>query len=261
MSQSTCRFFISYGCIAVWVMLATACSLPTSKRASGDTRPQANTPEDAVSTHPDQWIGRWTGPEGLFLQIMPTSMDDHYRLTLKDNLDTQAQYDAVARDGVLHFTRDGTEQTIRPGIGRQTGFSDLFEQTDCLIVIAGTEGYCRSPDMANALPLKRGTYVARSASCADPSFADLQFYNGRGFAGAHSRACRSTVVDQNGLSFTLDNSCIDAGTGPAPRSTVREKIIVEDDEHYSIKGDTGPSVQMQYCAPAKLPASLRTRVN
>jgi hypothetical protein len=96
-----------------------------------------------VATSPqDAWLGRWLGPEGLFLQIDPAGQDV-YRLTLRDNLDSQAVYEARAEAGALSFTRAGVVQTIRPGTGAETGFKWLADKQDCLIVIMDQEGYCR----------------------------------------------------------------------------------------------------------------------
>ena len=44
---------------------------------------------------------------------------------------------------MIRFTRDGKDLTIRPGTGAETGFKWLAEKENCLIVIAGEEGYCR----------------------------------------------------------------------------------------------------------------------
>ena len=46
-------------------------------------------------------------------------------------------------DRVIHFERDGKDLTIRPGTGAETGFKWLADKENCLIVVAGQEGYCR----------------------------------------------------------------------------------------------------------------------
>ena len=93
----------------------------------------------------DDWIGRWMGPEGLFLDIQPApdGQRGSYALTNKDNLDRQGTYVGMAEDATIRFTRDGEPLTIRPGTGAETGFKYLADKTDCLIVVAGQEGYCR----------------------------------------------------------------------------------------------------------------------
>lgn len=93
----------------------------------------------------DGWAGRWTGPEGLFLDIKPAEdgTPGHYALTVKDNLDTQADYTGTAVGETIHFARAGKDETIRAGKGVDTGFKWLADKEDCLIVVTGKEGYCR----------------------------------------------------------------------------------------------------------------------
>ena len=46
----------------------------------------------------DEWVGRWNGPEGLFLDIQPSpdGRRGHYAIANQDNLDRQADYAGVA---------------------------------------------------------------------------------------------------------------------------------------------------------------------
>lgn len=98
---------------------------------------------DGVPT--DRWVGRWTGPEGLFLDIQPSpdGRKGHYTITNRDTLDRQADYASVAEGDAIRFTRDGKTLTIRAGNGADTGFKYLAGKSECLIVLAGQEGYCR----------------------------------------------------------------------------------------------------------------------
>ena len=93
----------------------------------------------------DQWVGRWTGPEGLFLDLQPSpdGQPGHYAIANRDTLDRQGDYAGVAQGEAIHFTRDGKPLTIRAGTGDETGFKHLAGKRDCLIVVAGREGYCR----------------------------------------------------------------------------------------------------------------------
>ena len=93
----------------------------------------------------DDWVGKWTGPEGLFLDIQPSpdGKPGHYALTNKDNLDRQGDYPGVAEGATIRFVRDGKDLAIRPGTGDETGFKYLAGKSDCLIVVKGQEGYCR----------------------------------------------------------------------------------------------------------------------
>lgn len=93
----------------------------------------------------DAWVGRWTGPEGLFLDIQPApdGRPGQYAITNRDNLDREASYSGVADGEAIRFDRDGRQLNLRPGKGDETGFKYLAGKTDCLIVEVGKEGYCR----------------------------------------------------------------------------------------------------------------------
>ncbi|WP_081803463.1 hypothetical protein [Halotalea alkalilenta] len=89
------------------------------------------------------WVGRWNGPEGIFLELFPSGGPGQMRMTLKDNLDSQADYRVEIQGQTLRFLRHGVVETIRPGSGAETGFKWLADKQDCLIVVPGKEGYCR----------------------------------------------------------------------------------------------------------------------
>lgn len=89
------------------------------------------------------WLGRWQGPEGLFMDVQPGVSGDQVRLTVKDNLDSQDNYVGRFDGSAIRFERRGRTEAIRRGNGSETGFSFLRSRQDCLIVIAGREGYCR----------------------------------------------------------------------------------------------------------------------
>lgn len=90
----------------------------------------------------DGWAGRWTGPEGLFLDITPAA-PGQYRLTIKADLDSQGEYVGAGQGDTIRFERGGVTETIRAGTGAETGFKYLADKTSCLIVQPDKEGYCR----------------------------------------------------------------------------------------------------------------------
>jgi hypothetical protein len=110
---------------------------PDALRA-GDNGTGAPLPTDA-------WVGRWTGPEGLFIDIQPSpdGQPGHYAITNKDTLDRQADYQGIGEGASIRFVREGKDLAIHPGSGKDTGFKYLATKTDCLIVIPNQEGYCR----------------------------------------------------------------------------------------------------------------------
>lgn len=110
-----------------------------------DPPPAASTP-DVAATRPspsvaptDRWIGKWSGPEGTFLEILGGS--GKYRITIR-NLDGPRSFDGVGQGGRITFERDGASESLRAGSGAETGMKWLADKTDCLVVKAG-EGYCR----------------------------------------------------------------------------------------------------------------------
>ncbi|HEX7858186.1 MAG TPA: hypothetical protein VF503_31270 [Sphingobium sp.] len=140
------------------VALAGGCSKAVENNVAANNMAQAPTVEameepdsvrgpenEAVGLPADQWVGRWAGPEGLFLDIQPSpnGKPGHYAITNRDTLDRQADYPGVAEGTAIRIRRDGADLKIRPGTGDETGFKYLAGKQDCLIVVAGREGYCR----------------------------------------------------------------------------------------------------------------------
>lgn len=126
-------------------VVANNASVPVHAEAIEDTDSVA-APDNAGAALPtDDWVGRWTGPEGLFLDIQPApdGKPGHYALANKDNLDREATYSGLADGATIRFVRDGRDLAIRPGTGAETGFKYLADKQDCLIVKPGEEGYCR----------------------------------------------------------------------------------------------------------------------
>ncbi len=133
--------------VAAVALTAAACGQPADDKSQ--TSPAASDPAVAAPAAPpsaadaSRWLGRWNGPEGLFLDIKAGAQPGTVALTLKDNLDTQADYVGRLDGDVIRFERRGASESIRFGTGMETGFKYLQDRTDCVIVIAGQEGYCR----------------------------------------------------------------------------------------------------------------------
>lgn len=116
-----------------------------------------------------------------------------------------------------------------------------------------------SPRPGGVYRLKPGIYVAKGERCRSPANAVIRQYDRRGISGAHSRACRATILSQRGNRFVVDQSCIDAGAGPAPRSTERQTVIVRDALTFT-QITRGAGTTYQYCPIDQLPAGLRNAV-
>lgn len=108
--------------------------------------------------------------------------------------------------------------------------------------------------------LKPGIYVAKGSDCASPANAAILAYDGKGLSGAHSRACKVTVRSRQGnravTRYIVDQSCIDAGAGPAPRSTQRQQVTVRDALHFT-QTIKGRATSYAYCPVDQLPEGLR----
>ena len=105
--------------------------------------------------------------------------------------------------------------------------------------------------------LKPGLYVAKGSNCGNPPNAAIRTYDGNGLSGAHSRACRVRVVSRREASFVVDQSCIGAGAGPAPRYVQRQTVTIRDALNFTLR-TKGPPTAYRYCPVDQLPAGLRS---
>lgn len=114
-----------------------------------------------------------------------------------------------------------------------------------------------SRDLGGVLPLKHGIFVSADIPCSDPPNAALRRYDGEGLSGAHTHACKIKIVGQRGKSYDIEQSCIDAGQGPGPRSTETATIDIQDNLTFALKRG-GAGETFRYCAASELPPGLRT---
>lgn len=128
------------------IVLISGCNDSTttaSNTPATDTEAEQSQPSHEVT---DQWVGRWVGVEGLFLEI---SQDEsagpgHYLLEMQYGLDADQSgtFEGQATGEGISFSRDDGSQLLRAGDGEATGLKWLADKEDCLIVQSG-EGYCR----------------------------------------------------------------------------------------------------------------------
>ena len=92
----------------------------------------------------DGWVGKWTGPEGMVLEIAKGDAPGRYRIANKWSLDQTepGTYDGRASARGIVFRRGDARIELVAGDGDATGMKWLAGKTDCLIVAPG-EGYCR----------------------------------------------------------------------------------------------------------------------
>lgn len=122
-------------------VLAAGCD-----RAVTDNAAPANAPVSApvVATQsavPQQWLGRWLGPEGTSLTL-EHQQSGAYRVTIV-SLDGPTSYDGAGLGDRIEFSRGGVTESIHASNGEQTGMKWLADKSDCLTIKSG-EGYCRN---------------------------------------------------------------------------------------------------------------------
>jgi hypothetical protein len=94
---------------------------------------------ETEAPHTDDWLGRWYGPEGTYLDIAGANGD--YRVTVKD-LDGSRTFSGAAAGRGIGFRRDGTNEVLKATDGEATGMKWLAGKQDCLTIERG-EGFCR----------------------------------------------------------------------------------------------------------------------
>lgn len=100
----------------------------------------ASSPGPAVvKPAPDDWLGKWNGPEGTFLLL--AGRNGKYEVTVR-NLDGSRRFQGTAVGSGIEFERDGAKEVIRATSGAETGMKWLASKSNCLTVRVG-EGYCR----------------------------------------------------------------------------------------------------------------------
>jgi hypothetical protein len=92
----------------------------------------------------NDWLGRWIGPEGTYLEISADggAASGRYTLKMQYTLDDVGSFAGLASKDTIVFTRGGHQEVIRAGTGDETGLKWMAGKSNCLIVKDG-EGYCR----------------------------------------------------------------------------------------------------------------------
>ena len=131
--NSTFRSLVACATLA---LLVTGCD----SRKPGTAQVSAASAPDVISaSDADQWLGKWNGPEGTFLQLV--GGNGKYDVTVQ-NLDGPRTFQGNAAGDQIEFVRDGVKESLRATNGAETGMKWLSEKSNCLTVRAG-EGYCR----------------------------------------------------------------------------------------------------------------------
>ncbi len=100
---------------------------------------QGCTTDGSQARGTDDWLGRWHGPEGTYLEI--AGAGGAYEITVKD-LDRARTFSGSAVGDGIEFRRDGANEMLRATDGDATGMKWLAGKKNCLTIKPG-EGYCR----------------------------------------------------------------------------------------------------------------------
>ena len=123
------------GCVTL-TLIFTGCE----DRRSGSAQViAASAPGKIFAAEADKWLGKWSGPEGTFLQL--AGGNGKYEVTVQ-NLDGPRTFQGNAVGDRIEFERNGIKESLRATNGVETGMKWLSEKSNCLAVRAG-EGYCR----------------------------------------------------------------------------------------------------------------------
>jgi hypothetical protein len=136
-------------------LLLAACSGPKSgdpAAADNAATPAAETPAPApadnaavppadVARLEADYLGRWVGVEGMYLDVSKRA-GGGVDLEMQYDLDHKGTFQGSVTVEGLRFLRNGVAETAVPSEGDATGLKYLAGKKDCLTVKPG-EGYCR----------------------------------------------------------------------------------------------------------------------
>ena len=127
---------------AISCLFTSACNKVEEAPSANDTG-AVSVPEKTVTAMVDvaDWAGKWTGPEGLYVNITPGT-GGKVALEMQSDLDTKGSYDATATADGISFKRGDEMLTLKKATGDETGLKYLAGKKDCLMVKSG-EGFCR----------------------------------------------------------------------------------------------------------------------
>jgi hypothetical protein len=129
----------SYPLLTASLTLALVLGGCTDRHVPSDSVNPVNSNEAGAAHAPDEWLGKWNGPEGTSLLL--EGGRGKYQITIQD-LDGPRTYQGTAVGAQIQFDRNGETESIRATSGTETGMKWLSDKSDCLTIRPG-EGYCR----------------------------------------------------------------------------------------------------------------------
>jgi hypothetical protein len=137
--QTTSRSALEIRTFFIFFFALATLACQSGSVSAGKTPPDPNRAAETKMEVAEQWLGKWDGPEGTFLEISRDAPG--FKITIR-NLDGPRTFTGTPRNDGLTFTRDGKTETIRAGNGEDTGMKWLLDKKNCLVIEKG-EGYCR----------------------------------------------------------------------------------------------------------------------
>ena len=119
---------------------------PAQPEAAGndaDAGPGPATPSgpSATANQEADYLGRWTGVEGMYL-VVASKPGGGVTLDMQWDLDNKGTFDGSVTAEGLRFMRNGVAESAVHTDGDATGLKYLAGKQDCLTIKLG-EGYCR----------------------------------------------------------------------------------------------------------------------
>jgi hypothetical protein len=126
-------------CARAGLLVIVLSGIGCQTHAVRNTEPVSEANARGADAVPAQWMGRWDGPEGTFLNL--TRDGSKYTVVIQD-LDGPRSFEGVGDDGRVRFVRDGKTEYLVAGDGKASGMKWLADKRHCLLTRAG-EGWCR----------------------------------------------------------------------------------------------------------------------
>ncbi|WP_285349512.1 hypothetical protein [Pseudomonas sp. ME-P-057] len=174
------------------------------------------------------------------------------------------RYCVFAQQIIFQFTK--TDETLKMRAFYKFSYSKCHKIYDQCFGLPGTIAamalsaiFVAGSTLASTeqvLPLTHGIYADDSQTCLNPVNAGLKSYDGVGLNSAHTHACRLSLINRQGNSYSLRQECVDAGAGPGP--LVGEDIlisVISSSRFVLTQGSN--TTTFNYCAPFTLPPGLQ----
>lgn len=128
---------------ALIALLIVGCTPATDKDSAAEVAPTVAAGPTVAAAAPSyaDWVGKWTGPEGLYVTIADAGAGQ-YTLEMQSDLDSKGTYTGTATPDGIAFERGGETKLLKKATGDETGLKWLAGKQDCLMVDEG-EGFCR----------------------------------------------------------------------------------------------------------------------